>query len=78
MQELWMREDMRGCCIGAAYRPLLLIHSVVRPALARAMEGEPLPREGLAMQRLSSRALHYCGRGNGDTTIAKRNNTKAE
>jgi len=29
MQELWMREGMRGFCIGAAYGPLLLIHSVL-------------------------------------------------
>lgn len=29
MQGLWMREGMRGSCIGAAYRPLLLIYSVV-------------------------------------------------
>lgn len=29
-QELWMRVDLRGFCIGAAYGPLLLIHSVVR------------------------------------------------
>jgi len=29
MQELWMREDMRGFCIGAALWPLLLIHSVI-------------------------------------------------
>jgi len=29
MQELWMRVDLRGFCIGAAYWPLLLIHSVI-------------------------------------------------
>lgn len=29
MQELWMCVDMRGFCIGAAYGPLLLIHSVL-------------------------------------------------
>ena len=29
MQELWSSVDMRGFCIGAAYRPLLLIYSVV-------------------------------------------------
>lgn len=29
MQELWMRVDLRGFCIGAAYGPLLLIHSVI-------------------------------------------------
>lgn len=29
MQELWMCVGLRGFCIGAAYGPLLLIHSVV-------------------------------------------------
>ena len=29
MQRLWLRVDMCGFCIGAAYWPLLLIHSVM-------------------------------------------------
>jgi hypothetical protein len=28
MQELWKCDGLRGFCIGAAYGPLLLIHSV--------------------------------------------------
>lgn len=32
MQGLWMREGMRGLCIGAAYWPLLLtIGGLLRP-----------------------------------------------
>lgn len=39
MQELWISVGLRGFCIGAAFWPLLLIHSVV--GSVRMSVGQP-------------------------------------
>ena len=47
MQELWLRVDMRGFCIGAADRPQCTIHVVV--GSVRVCGGQPnIVREGFA------------------------------